>query len=142
MSNTISQIWIQKGGIKNPYYCCTMEWNQPSDDSNHDEIISPAFNWSVDSDFVIFVNYKAVDTSTTANVDLHVYGSINGIDRVDMLTAITISNANFDGKIYKSLYDVSTNGIAPNMYISLDPSADLGAVDIDVAVFPNIRRAD
>ena len=47
-----------------------------------------------------------------------------------------------DGKIYKYLYDVSTNGIAPVMYVSLDPSADLGAVDIDVAVFPNVRRPD
>lgn len=146
MSNTVNATWIKQpiaGGSSNEYvYQCTMEWNQPSDDSNHTEIISPKFIWKVDSDFVVFVNYKAVDTSTSADVVMHIYGSIDNTNKIDMVTAQTITNANFDGKIYKYLYDVSTNGIAPVMYVSLDPSADLGAVDIDVAVFPNARRPD
>ena len=57
-----------------------------------------------------------------------------------MMTAITVANANFDGKIYKYFYDVSTNGIAPYMYVALDPAGDIGATDIAVSVFPNYRN--
>ncbi len=143
MSNTIADNWGKVGASSGGLvYTCTMKWNQPADDNNHDEICSPYFNWKVDSDFTIFVNYNVVDTSTSATVDLHIYGSMNGYNKVDMVTATTISNADFDGKMYKYLYDTSTNGIAPLMYVALDPSADLGAVDIKVAVYPNIRRAD
>ena len=143
MSNRVSNDWTSKvTTIGKRYYACTMEWNQSTDDSNHTEIISPSFNWKVDSDFLTFVNYRAIDTSTSADVVMHIYGSIDTANKVDMLTAVTIANANFDGKVYKHLYDTSTNGIAPIMFIGLDPSADLGAVDIDIAIYPYIRRPD
>tara|TARA_Y100000593_G_scaffold84183_1_gene159270 strand:- start:106 stop:537 length:432 start_codon:yes stop_codon:yes gene_type:complete len=141
MSNTIHGEWFAAGNqLKKRYYTCNMKWNQPVDDSNHSEIISPAFNWTIDSDFTVFVNYKAVDTSTSHDVVFHVYGSIDTTNKVDMMTAITVANANFDGKIYKYFYDVSTNGIAPYMYVALDPAGDIGATDIAVSVFPNYRN--
>tara|TARA_R100000742_G_C4216370_1_gene41351 strand:- start:191 stop:622 length:432 start_codon:yes stop_codon:yes gene_type:complete len=143
MSNRISNEWSRKSTSSGKvYHVCKMEWNQPADDNNDDEIISPPFNWTVDSDFVTFVNYKAVDTSTSHDVVMHIYGSINTVNKADMLTAVTIANANFDGKVYKHFYDVSSNGIAPLMFISLDPADDIGAVDIDIAIYPNIRRPE
>ena len=140
MSNTVKSLWSSGGIGMNAYYKISFEWNQPTDDSNHDEICSPYFNWTVDSDFTVFVNYKAVDTSTAHDVVLHIYGSVDRTNKGDMMTAVTIANANFDGKVYKYFYDTSTNGIAPYMYVALDPAGDIGAVDIDVAVMPNIRR--
>ena len=143
MSNRVSNEWSKNVTVNGKtYYTCNMEWNQPTDDSNHDEIISPPFNRKVDSDFVTFVNYKAVDTGTSHDVVMHIYGSIIKANKVDMLTAVTIANANFDGKVYKHVYDTSTNGIAPTMFVSLDPADDIGAVDIDIAIYPYIRRPD
>ena len=131
--------WTENGFGDRRYYTCRFDW----DAGNQNEIISSPFNWIVDSDFTIFVNYAAVDTSTTVTNTLHIYGSADGANKIDMVSGIAIDNASFDGKVYKYLYDISTNGIAPFMFISLYPAtANIGNVNIDMCIFPNIRRAD
>ena len=38
MSNTVKSLWSSGGIGMNAYYKISFEWNQPTDDSNHDEI--------------------------------------------------------------------------------------------------------
>jgi len=143
MSNTVSNSWDRGNqavpGTASPGYpFIIMEWNQPADDSNHTEILSPVIDFPMTGQAVtILVNTEAVDTSTSADVVVNVYGSTSNdstISKWEILDTVTITNANFDATTYAHRYDVDAKGLAPYMKIGLDPSADLGAVDIRVAV--------
>lgn len=146
MSNTVNSSW-NKGNEAIPgtpsvgYPFIDMEWNQPADDNNHTEILSPVIDFPMTGQAVtILVNTEAVDTSTSADVVVNVYGTAkNGtaIGKWEIMDTVTIANANFDGTTYAHVYDVDAKGLAPYMKIGLDPSADIGAVDIRVAVITN-----
>lgn len=143
MSNTVATSW-NRGNQAVPgtpavgYPFIVMEWNQPVDDDNHDEILSPVIDFPMTGQAVtILVNTEAVDTSTSADVVVNVYGSTSNdstISKWEILDTVTIGNANFDATTYAHRYDVDAKGLAPYMKIGLNPSADLGAVDIRVAV--------
>lgn len=143
MANTVASKW-DRGNAPVPgtesagYPFIVMEWNQPSDDNNHDEILSPVIDFPINGhQMTILVNTEAVDTSTSANVTLNVYGSTSNSSTIaswETLDTATINNADFDGTTYAHVFDIDAKGTAPYMKIGLDPSADIGAVDIRVGV--------
>ena len=143
MSNTVASNW-DRGNAPIPgtesvgYPFIIMEWNQPADDDNHSEILSPVMDFPINGrQMTILVNTEAVDTSTSATVDLNIYGSTSNSSTIaswEILDTVTIANANFDGTTYAHVFDINAKGTAPYMKIGLDPSADLGAVDIRVGV--------
>ena len=143
MSNTVNASWNRGNkavpGTASPGYpFVIMEWNQPADDSNHTIILSPVIDFPMTGQAItILVNTEAVDTSTSADVVVNVYGSTSNSSTLaswEILDTVTILNANFDATTYAHVYDVDAKGLAPYMKIGVDPSADLGAVDIRVAV--------
>ena len=146
MSNTVNSSW-DKGNKAIPgtpsvgYPFIVMEWNQPADDNNHDEILSPVIDFPMTGQAVtILVNTEAVDTSTSADVVVNIYGATSNhstISKWEIMDTVTIGNANFDATTYAHVYDVDAKGLAPYMKIGLNPSADIGAVDIRVAVVTN-----
>ena len=145
MSNTVNERWNRgntpvPGTASKGYPYIDMEWNQPADDNNHDIILSPVIDFPLTSQAAtILVNTEAVDTSTSADVVVNIYGSATNdstISKWEILDTVTITNANFDATTYAHVYDIDGKGLAPFMKIGLDPSADLGAVDIRVAVIP------
>ena len=146
MSNTVNNEWVRgneavPGTPAKGYTYIDMEWNQPSDDSNHTEILSPVIQVPFRGDILTFIiNTEAVDTSTSADLTLNVYGAAvnhSTLSKWDILHTAAIGNASFDGITYKYMYDTDTRGLLPYMKIGIDPSADLGAVDIRVAIIPN-----
>ena len=138
MSNTVNASWNRGNqavpGTPSPGYpFIIMEWNQPADVSNHTEILSPVIDFPMAGQAVtILVNTEAVDTSTSADVVVNINSAT--IASWEILDTVTIANANFDATTYAHVYDVDAKGWAPYMKIGLDPSADIGAVDIRVAV--------
>ena len=145
MSNTVNSKWNRgnahvPGTASKGFPFVDMEWNQPSDDSNHTEILSPVIDFPLSSQAAtILVNTEAVDTSTSADVVVNIYGSATNdstISKWEILDTVTITNANFDATTYAHVYDIDAKGLAPFMKIGLDPSADLGPVDIRVAIIP------
>ena len=145
MSNTVNERWNRgntpvPGTASKGYPYVDMEWNQPADDNNHDIILSPVIDFPLTGQAAtILINTEAVDTSTSATVDVNIYGSATNdgtISKWEILDTVTIANANFDATTYAHLYDIDAKGLAPYMKIGLDPNADLGAVDIRVAVIP------
>ena len=146
MSNTINGEWTRgnKATPGNPakgYTYIDFQWNQPADDNNHDLIISPTIEVPFRGDIITFlINTEAVDTSTSADITLNVYGAAvnhSTITKWEVLHTTLITNVNFDAMTYKYVYYTDTRGLAPFIKIGLDPSADLGAVDIRVAIIPN-----
>ena len=147
MSNTVNEKWNRgntpvPGTASKGYPYVDMEWNQPVDDDNHTEVLSPVIDFPLTSQAAtILVNAEAVDTGTAADVVVNIYGSATNdgtISKWEILDTVTITNANFDATTYAHLYDIDAKGLAPYMKIGLDPSADLGAVDIRVAVIPGV----
>jgi hypothetical protein len=143
MSNTVNTSWNRGNqaipGTPSPGYpFINMEWNQPVDDNNHSEILSPVIDFPMGGQAVtILVNTEAVDTITGADVVVNIYGSTSNSATIaswEILDTVTIANANFDATTYAHVYDVDAKGWAPYMKIGLDPSADTGAVDIRVAI--------
>tara|TARA_R110000824_G_scaffold151149_1_gene322071 strand:+ start:648 stop:1094 length:447 start_codon:yes stop_codon:yes gene_type:complete len=143
MSNTVNGKWNRgnnptPGTASTGYPYVDMEWNQPSDDSNHSLILSPVIDFPLNGQAAtILVNTEAVDTSTSATVTVNVYGSATNdatISKWEILDTVSIANADFDATTYAHVFDIDAKGLAPYMKIGLDPSADLGAVDIRVAV--------
>ena len=105
MSNTVSNSWDRGNqavpGTASPGYpFIIMEWNQPADDNNHSIILSPIIDFPMTGHAItILVNTEAVDTSTSADVVVNVYGSTSNdstISKWEILDTVTITNANFD----------------------------------------------
>ena len=146
MSNTIAVAWT-KGNKAVPgtpakgYNHILFQWNSPVDDSNHDEIVSPIIDFGMKGDIVTFmINTEAVNTGTSADLVVNIYGATNNystLSKWEIMHTTTISNADFDGSVYKYVYDIDTRGLAPFMKIGIDPSADLGAKGITVGVITN-----
>lgn len=145
MSNTVSSSWDKgnspvagSGTAAKGYPTIVMQWNQPSDDSNNDEIVSPLLDMPLTGTVTILVNTEAMDTGTAATMTLNVYGSTTNdstISKWATLDTVVISNANFDATAYAHVYDIETKGLAPYMKIGLNPSADIGAKDVSIAIF-------
>ena len=144
MSNTIGH-WDRgnkpvAGTPSVGYPFIIMEWNQPVDDSNNDEILSPLMNFSLEgykgSKAVTFlINTEAA--SIANNMVVNIYGSTSNdstISKWEVMDTVTISNANLTGTTYAHVYDIDAKGTAPYMKIGLTPSADPGAVDIRIGV--------
>ena len=103
---------------------------------NFDAFVVPA-DIVAPKPLVIVVPSTPPDIVDAATVDVNVYGSTSNSSTLaswEIMDTVTISNANFDATTYAHVYDVDAKGLAPYMKIGLDPSANLGAVDIRVAV--------
>ena len=79
MSNTVSNSW-NRGNKPLPgvpslgYPHLTMEWNQPDDDSNHEEILSPTMDFPMKGQAVtILVNTEAIPVA--GDIAVNIYGS-------------------------------------------------------------------
>lgn len=141
MSNTVSNSW-NRGNKPLPgvpslgYPHLTMEWNQPDDDSNHEEILSPTMDFPMKGQAVtILVNTEAIPVA--GDIAVNIYGAASNhstISQWEIMDTVTITNANLTNTTYAHVYDVDAKGIAPYMKIGLNPDADPGVVDIKVGV--------
>lgn len=147
MSNTVNEKWNRgntpvPGTASKGYPYVDMEWNQPVDDNNHTEVLSPVIDFPLTSQAAtILVNTEAVAVGGSANLVVNIYGSATNdstLTKWEILDTVTISNANATETTYAHLYDIDTKGLAPYMKIGIDPSADTGVIDIRVAVIPGV----
>ena len=147
MSNTVNSKWNRgnapvPGTASTGYPFITMEWNQPVDDNNHDEILSPVMDFPFPGQAAnILVNTEGA--TTAGDFVINVYGSTSNdatISKWEVLATNTAANANITGTTYSFLFDIDKEGLAPYMKIGLDPDSDPGAVDIRVAVITGVSR--
>ena len=112
------------------------------------EFTSPRFDWLVDSDFSLVLNYEAfnradltMNGSTTVN-DVEIVGSVNG---TNWAVLKDFGELDADGKVCSKVYDIDAQGVLPYMAIrTTGPSADQGThsdgggvLGIKVAIVPH-----
>tara|TARA_R100001082_G_C4333638_1_gene146842 strand:+ start:348 stop:806 length:459 start_codon:yes stop_codon:yes gene_type:complete len=148
MSNTVANTWTKGnkvtavGTAVNPFNTrsIVMQWNQPVDDSNNDEIVSPIIDIPLNKakNLMICCNTQALNWGSAA-IDIVIYGSSTNSSTLShwkklyepsSLTAATI-RAMEDVVIY----DLEAKGVMPYMKIGVTPASDIGARDIGFTIF-------
>ena len=148
MSNTVANKWTngnkvtETGTAVNPFNTrsIVMQWNQPVDDNNNDEILTPIIDIPLNKtkNLIICCNTQALNWGSTA-IDIVIYGSSTNSSTLShwkklyepsSLTAATI-RAMEDVVIY----DLEAKGVMPYMKIGVTPTANLGQNDVSFTIF-------
>ena len=148
MSNTVANTWTKGnkvtavGTAVNPFNTrsIVMQWNQPVDDNNNDEIVSPIIDIPLNKakNLMICCNTQALNWGS-AGLDVKVYGSSTNSSTLSHWKVLhepaTLTATTIRIKEDVIVYDLEKQGIMPYMKIGVTPTADLGANDIGFTIF-------
>ena len=148
MSNTVANTWTRGnkvtavGTAVNPFNTrsIVMQWNQPVDDNNNDEIVSPVIDIPLNKakNLMICCNTQAVNWGS-AGIDVKVYGSSTNNETLSTWKVLhepaTLSSTTIRTQEDVIVYDLEKQGVMPYMKIGVTPTADLGANDVSFTIF-------